>query len=99
METKFEFKGTGGELFKQLFVGMLLTSITFGIYFPWFLVAMHKMILEKTTVRVGDRVLRLTFKGTGGQLFKHIFLGYMFTMWTFGIYLPWLIVRLLKFQQ
>lgn len=99
MRTNIEFKATGGELFKQLFVGFLLCSVTFGIYYPWFLVSLHRLVLNRTTVRVGDQELRLDFTGTGGELFKHMFLSYLFTMWTFGIYMPWAIVRLLKFQQ
>lgn len=99
MRTNIEFKATGGELFKQLFVGFLLCSITLGIYYPWFLVSLQRMIMQRTTVRSGDEELRLDYTATGGQLFKHMFLGYLFTIWTFGIYLPWFVMRMIRFQQ
>lgn len=99
MRTNIEFKATGGELFKQLFVGFLLCSITLGIYYPWFLVSLQRMIMQRTTVRSGNEELRLDYTATGGQLFKNMFLGYLFTIWTFGIYLPWFVMRMIRFQQ
>jgi uncharacterized membrane protein YjgN (DUF898 family) len=36
------FHGTGGELFITTLVGMLLTIVTAGIYFPWFQVKLWK---------------------------------------------------------
>src|SRR5262245_43104397 len=99
MRTHIEFKATGGELFKKLFVGFLLCSITFGIYYPWFLVLLQKMIMQKTTIRNDEEELQLDHTATGGQLFKNMFLGYLFTMWTFGIYLPWFAMRMIRFQQ
>jgi uncharacterized membrane protein YjgN (DUF898 family) len=99
MRTTVEFKATGGQLFKELFVGMLLTSITFGIYYPWFLVSLQKLIARSTTLHAGDEELRVEYTATGGALFKQLFLGYLFTMWTFGIYLPWFFVRMIRFQQ
>jgi uncharacterized membrane protein YjgN (DUF898 family) len=99
MEAKLEFNGTGGELFKKLFVGALLVTITLGIYTPWFIVALDKYILEKTTVKRARGDIRLEFFGTGGALFKIGLVGALLTVVTLGIYAPWFIVELNKFFQ
>lgn len=99
METKFEFKATGGELFKALLGGLLLSGLTFGIYYPWFMVRFQKLLLERTEVQVGDRPLALTTTATGGALFKEVLITYLLTMVTFGVYLPWGVVRLMRFWQ
>lgn len=99
MQTKFEFKATGGELFKSLVGGLLLTGVTMGLYYPWFLVRFQKLLLERTDLEVGDQRLRLTNTATGGALFKELIIVYLLTMVTFGIYLPWGLMRLQRFQQ
>jgi uncharacterized membrane protein YjgN (DUF898 family) len=99
MEARLEFTGTGGELFKKLIVGALLTSITFGIYLPWFIVALDKYILEKTTLKRRGGDIKLEFFGTGGELFKIGFVGYLLSAITLGIYVPWFLVNVNKFFQ
>lgn len=99
MQTKFEFKATGGELFKSLVGGLLLTGVTMGLYYPWFLVRFQKLLLERTDLEVGEQRLRLTNTATGGALFKELIIVYLLSMVTFGIYLPWGLVRLQRFQQ
>jgi uncharacterized membrane protein YjgN (DUF898 family) len=99
MHAKFDFRGTGGELFKTLFKGWLLTAITFGIYMPWFLISLIKLVFSKTKLRLGEEELELEYTGTGGELFKRFIVGYLLTGITFGIYLSWFIVDLIKFHQ
>lgn len=99
MQTKFEYRGTGGELFKALLKGWLLSAITFGIYMPWFLVGLIKEVTGKIKVRVGEDELDVAYTATGGELFKRAFVGYLLSMITLGIYLPWFIVDLVKFHQ
>ncbi|MFO0725907.1 MAG: DUF898 family protein [Myxococcota bacterium] len=96
----FEFRGTGSELFGKLIVGALLTGITFGIYASWFLVDLYKYLYSKTMIRgtaAGD--LQLEYTGTGGELFKRLFVGQILVGLTLGIYLPWFIVNIAKFMQ
>jgi uncharacterized membrane protein YjgN (DUF898 family) len=100
MESRLEFKGTGGELFGKLIVGALLTGITFGIYAPWFYVALTKFIYSVTKIRgtaKGD--LQPEFTGAGGELFKILIIGGLLTGITFGIYMPWLMVNLIKYFE
>lgn len=99
MLTKFEFKATGGELFKSLVGGLLLTGVTMGLYYPWFLVRFQKLLLELTDLEVGEQRLRLTHTATGGALFKELIIVYLLSMVTLGIYLPWGLMRLQRFQQ
>jgi len=92
------FQGTGGELFVTFLVGYLLTAITFGIYMPWFYCKLGNYVMSNTTLgptRRGE--LRLEFTGQGGELFVIGLVGYLLTLITFGIYMPWLLVKLIKF--
>jgi uncharacterized membrane protein YjgN (DUF898 family) len=91
-----EFTGTGGELFKIGFLGYLLSAITLGIYLPWFLANLNKYFMENSRGRSADGEYRLSSDMTGGELFKTVFVGYLLTMVTFGIYGPWFICKLQK---
>lgn len=99
MQTRFEFRGTGGELFKGLLKGWLLTAITLGIYLPWFLVGLLKLVTSKMKVRIGDRELDVTYGASGGALFQRGLVGYLLSVITLGIYVPWFMVDLMKFHQ
>jgi uncharacterized membrane protein YjgN (DUF898 family) len=92
------FQGSGGELFVTFLVGGLLTSITLGIYFPWFLCKLARYVTANTTLgptRKGE--LRVEFTGTGGELFVTYLLGALLTGITLGIYAPWFYCKLFKF--
>ena len=66
---RYKYSGTGGELFGQLIVGLLLTAVTFGLYGPWFVVGLWKYIFSRTTLQTGQGDLKFEFTGTGGDLF------------------------------
>ena len=91
------FQGTGGELFVTFLVGYLLTVITLGIYGPWFFCKLQNFVLSNMTLgptRRGD--LRLEFTGKGGELFVTFLVGYLLTLITLGIYMPWFMCKLRK---
>ncbi|KIG12033.1 hypothetical protein DB30_02088 [Enhygromyxa salina] len=97
-EARGDFSGTGGELLGQLFVGYLLTLITFGIYSPWFMCKFANFIAERVTYGpTAKGTVRFKFEGEGGQLFVTFLVGYLLTMITFGIYMPWFMCKLAKF--
>lgn len=99
MNVKLAFNGTGGEIFKELFVGALLTSITAGIYGPWFLVALNKYMYSRTRLVTPNGELQPEFKGTGGELFKEGLIGMLLVGITFGIYTPWFAARMKSFYD
>ncbi|WP_244923928.1 DUF898 family protein [Enhygromyxa salina] len=97
-EARGDFAGTGGELLGQLFVGYLLTVITFGIYMPWFMCKFANFIAERVTYGpTAKGTVRFKFEGEGGQLFVTFLVGYLLTVITFGIYGPWFMCKLAKF--
>jgi uncharacterized membrane protein YjgN (DUF898 family) len=97
-EARGDFSGTGGELLGQLLVGYLLTLITFGIYGPWFMCKFANFIAERVTYGPTPKgTVRFKFEGEGGQLFVTFLVGYLLTMITFGIYMPWFMCKLSKF--
>lgn len=92
------FEATGGELFVQLLVGYLLTLITVGIYFPWFLCKLNKLILSRMSVLENEQpVGSFDFEGTGGDLFVTYLVGALLTSITLGIYMPWFMVKIMRF--
>jgi len=94
-----KFTGTGGALFVTFLVGYLLTIITIGIYTPWFICRINRFILQNTAVLRGDaQVGSADFAGTGGALFVTFLVGYLLTIVTLGIYMPWFMVKLMKFN-
>jgi uncharacterized membrane protein YjgN (DUF898 family) len=81
------YVGSAGGLFKAMFVNMLLTSITFGIYAPWAVCKLWSWVYENTEVN-GQRG-RLTFHGDGGTLLGKWIVGAILTYCTLGIYGAW----------
>jgi uncharacterized membrane protein YjgN (DUF898 family) len=79
---KFEYRAEWSDLFGVLFVHGLLCFITVWIYYPWAYCKIKKWVLEHTYI--GGR--RLTFIGSGGELFGILFLQLILTIITFGIY-------------
>jgi uncharacterized membrane protein YjgN (DUF898 family) len=97
-EIRGDFAGTGGELLGQLLVGYLLTLITFGIYAPWFMCKFTNFIAQRVTFGpTAKGTVQFRFEGQGGQLFVTFLVGYLLTMVTIGIYMPWFICKLTKF--
>lgn len=94
----FDFEGRGGELFVVYLAGYLLTLITAGIYAPWFSVKLTRFFAENSRVHYQGRAFAGGFHGTGGELFVLSLVGYLLTIVTLGIYLPWLMVKVWKFQ-
>jgi len=89
---------TGGELFGKLFLGGLLTMITFGIYLPWLICSVQRYLQSKVTVGPTARGnVRLTFTGTGGQLFLICLVNYLLCLVTLFIYYPWFLCKLIRF--
>ena len=89
MESKF----TGGvlELIGMSIACSLLTSITFGIAFPWAICMMVKWVLKNTVVD-GKA---LTFDGNGAQLIGNWIKWLLLSVITFGIYSLWVPVKII----
>jgi uncharacterized membrane protein YjgN (DUF898 family) len=96
-ELRLEFTGTGGELFVTYLVGALLTVVTFGIYTPWFICKVLKFGANNTSAVAPDGTrYRLSFDGTGGELFVTYLVGALLTAITCYIYLPWFMCKVTK---
>jgi uncharacterized membrane protein YjgN (DUF898 family) len=93
-----DFEGTGGQLFVTGLVGMLLCAVTLYIYMPWFQVKLTKFWAENTRIHYQGRVFAGAFHGTGGEYFVTFLVGYLLTLVTIGIYMPWFMVKLWKFD-
>ncbi len=92
------FEVTGGELFVALLVGGLLCGVTLGIYTPWFLCNLQRLVLSKTTIlEDGTAHGSFSFTGEGGELIGTFLLGVLLMIVTFGIYAAWFQVSLLQF--
>jgi len=95
---RFQFTGFAMELFKELFVGCLLTIITLGIYTPWFICRAQRWFWRNISVKDhAGKEVKLQFEGKGDELFGTFIAGCLLTLVTLGIYGFWFIVKLHKF--
>ncbi len=88
MESKF----TGG-LLGMIGIGILqglIIGITLGIGTPW-AICLKESWYVKHTIIDG---YRLTFDGTGGQLFGNFIKWFLLTIITLGIYSFWLTIKM-----
>ena len=70
----------------------LLTCVTLGLAAPW-AICMKERWLANHTILDGKR---LTFDGTGGQLFGNYIKWFLLTVITLGIYGFWLNINMKK---
>lgn len=66
----FSFAGTISEYVTIHLTGILLTVLTLGIYYPWYLRRITDYLAAQTSL--GGSAF--SFRGTGGKLFKYLFL-------------------------
>ncbi len=78
-----EFHGTGGGLFKIMFVNLILTLLTLGIYSFWGKTKVRRYLCEQSSF-AGDRFY---YHGTGWELFRGaLIFGAMFGLFNLGLY-------------
>lgn len=106
------FTGTGSEYFKIWIVNLLLTIISFGVYYPWAKVRKNKYVYSNTLV---DGVA-FDYLGTGSVLLKGMLItGVLSVMYNFALnsgswliffifsttialLIPWLIWKSFRFK-
>lgn len=94
----FSFEGTGLQFLGKMIIGGLLTLLTLGIYFPWFIIDLADWVAENTTVMAPDGSRReVKFNGRGGEAFMVFFVSGLLTYLTLGLYGPWMISRASRF--
>ena len=97
--SRADFTGTGGEMFGKMFVGFLLTAVTFGLYAPWFMTGLYRYIYSKLTFGpTAKGNVRFEFTGTGGELFVTFLSGYLLMFVTLFIYAPWFMTNLIRYM-
>ena len=97
MQRRIQFTGTGGGLFIRFLGGMLLTAVTCGLGYPWFVVILWKYIAKNISLETETGPVKFEFRGTGGGLFVTFIVGVLLTYLTLGIYGPWFQCKLIKF--
>ncbi len=93
MRGKFEFDGSGGELFSLMLVQGILTVITFGIYAPWAIAAIYRYMADHS--RLDGKPFEFT--GKGGDIFSLYLINYILTAVTVGIYAPIAQLRIIEY--
>lgn len=97
METNTEksyFDGSLLQLIGWKILGALVTSITFGICYPWAFCMVYRWEAKHTVIN-GHR---LKFNGTAIQLFGNWIKWILLTIITLGIYAFWLSIKLTKWK-
>lgn len=94
MEEKSYFDGGLLQLIGWKLLGLLITTITLGIAYPWAMCMVYNWEVKHTVIN-GKR---LKFDGTGGQLFGKYIVWVLLSIITLGIYLFWVQIDLKKWK-
>lgn len=94
MEEKSYFDGGLLQLIGWKLLGLLITTITLGIAYPWAMCMFYNWEVKHTVIN-GKR---LKFDGTGGQLFGKYIVWVLLSIITLGIYLFWVQIDLKKWK-
>lgn len=84
------FDGGLAQLIGWNILAILLTTVTFGIAFPWAKCMLCRWETKHTVIEGR----RLSFNGTGGQLFGSYIKWILLTIVTLGIYSFWLGIKM-----
>lgn len=74
--------------------GVILTSVTFGLAYPWTMVNLYRWEINHTVIE-GKR---LHFNGTGWGLFGQWLKWWFLSIITLGIYGFWVRIKLIKWK-
>lgn len=85
--------GLLGLAMRKLFVAFV-TTITFGLAYPWAICSMKRWECAHTVIN-GHR---LKFTGTGAQLFGNWIKWFLLTIFTLGIYSFWMGIAMKKWE-
>jgi uncharacterized membrane protein YjgN (DUF898 family) len=90
-----ELKASRLELMKAIAFQTMLVGVTFGIYAPWSVIKIKKLVFEHTTV--AGHPGRLTFDGDPIALLGTLVVGTILMWATVGLCAPWFANRLFSF--
>lgn len=79
------YRGERRHLLMEFITGAVLSVLTLGIYYPWFIHKMRTYIIGNC--RFGS--LRFGYDGSGSELFVINLKGFVFSFFTLGLYYFW----------
>jgi uncharacterized membrane protein YjgN (DUF898 family) len=82
---RFSFRGEGWDFIKVFGLGSILSTITLGLYFPFFDAKRYDFMVSRSYFGSG----RFGFDGRGKDLFRPFLLAILLTVPTLGLYWFW----------
>jgi uncharacterized membrane protein YjgN (DUF898 family) len=95
---KASFTGKGSELFFIHFVGFILIILTLGIYSFWYIKNLYEYYAKNMFLHQGENVISLNSSYTGGGIFKLEIVNFFLVIFTFGLAIPWAIIRSIDYM-
>jgi len=96
---QLDWTGTGKELLKKIMLGYFACIFTLFIYTPWFITGFTKYFYSRISIAGNRGNLHLSYTGTGGKLFVKLFVGYLLSLITLFIYMPWFICSISRYMM
>jgi len=90
---RFSFRGKGMDALVLYFIGVIVTLVTFGLYWPFFKMKSEKFWRENSWF--GD--VGFQFSGKGKEFFKKYLIAILLTPLTLGFYLFWFTADLQRY--
>jgi uncharacterized membrane protein YjgN (DUF898 family) len=95
---KFGYDGSGTELFIINLKGYFFSFLTLGIYYFWYKKEYLNYFADFTYIEQNGKKFHLKGKIRGGSFFALTIINLFLTIFTFGLGIPWVIVRTAKFM-
>ncbi len=94
---EFRFKGDGSDFFLINLKGLFLTYITLGIYGFWYMKNTYNFYINNMYVVQDEKEMPMSSYITAGQVFSLVVPNVLLIIVTFGLALPWVMIREIEF--
>ncbi len=96
-DADFYYEGDGSGYFLMNLKGYFLTILTLGIYIFWWQKDIFQYFVNNLYLRHGDKSVRFQSTATAGGFASLLIINFLILIISFGLALPWVITRTLKF--
>lgn len=94
---RFEYEGSGGDYFVIQLMGSFGMFFSLGIYYFWYRRDTLNFLVDNIVVYQNEKKCYFQSKASALSIFEWVIINYVIILFTFGLAIPWAMLRTLQF--